>query len=140
VTLPDHRSGVTSVRGPRPFAVGVLGLVLHPLAGASRPVLDTSSADLAAVSSGGSTACPRRHPSCPWRCVRGCSSRASGRRPVKLGRIVSSQASALPDDWRREFDRLQNETLLDELDYYGETSNIAAPGREPRPDQGRAHP
>ena len=28
---------------------------------------------------------------------------------VKLGQIVSSQASALPDDWRHELDRLQNE-------------------------------
>jgi ubiquinone biosynthesis protein len=28
---------------------------------------------------------------------------------VKLGQIVSSQASALPDEWRRELDRLQNE-------------------------------
>lgn len=28
---------------------------------------------------------------------------------VKLGQIVSSQASNLPDDWRRELDRLQNE-------------------------------
>ncbi len=28
---------------------------------------------------------------------------------VKLGQIVSSQASTLPDDWRRELDRLQNE-------------------------------
>ena len=28
---------------------------------------------------------------------------------VKLGQIVSSQASTLPDDWRHELDRLQNE-------------------------------
>lgn len=28
---------------------------------------------------------------------------------VKLGQIVSSQASTLPDDWRRELDRLQSE-------------------------------
>jgi hypothetical protein len=28
---------------------------------------------------------------------------------VKLGQIVSSQASAPPDDWRRELDRLENE-------------------------------
>jgi ubiquinone biosynthesis protein len=28
---------------------------------------------------------------------------------VKLGQIVSSQASTLPDEWRRELDRLQNE-------------------------------
>lgn len=28
---------------------------------------------------------------------------------VKLGQIVSSQASTLPDDWQRELDKLQNE-------------------------------
>jgi ubiquinone biosynthesis protein len=35
---------------------------------------------------------------------------------VKLGQIVSSQASTLPDDWRRELDRLQNEVPAVPLD------------------------
>jgi len=35
---------------------------------------------------------------------------------VKLGQIVSSQASTLPDDWRRELDRLQNEVPAESYD------------------------
>jgi ABC1 atypical kinase-like domain len=81
---------------------------------------------------------------------------------VKLGQIVSSQASTLPDDWRIQLDRLQNEvppvpyqaarqvitgelgappeefssTLLEELDYYGEAHNMVTLAKNMEPVTG----